>query len=432
MNSDNTIVGEVQSLAFGGQGIVRHDGMVVFVPFTAPGDQVRVRIVKQKKSFAEGQLVEILSPGPERCQPPCPYFGVCGGCQLQHLTAEEQLRQKRNFVLDALQRIGKLRGWEHLTIVPATHVWAYRRHIRLTLRALAPIGYEAGYVRHDLSGMIPVSQCPIFADPQDPIISILQAFLKQLTPMPGEGAHVSIIRAKPNRYIIAFQFPDRCPPECAERIPQWIQQQRERLAGVTLNGQAYGNCQGEFAVDALTIRFSAAAFVQCHPEQSVNVYREVVRLTENCQVKIVLDLYCGIGVTALLLAQQGCRVTAVEGNPEAVRLANENAQANQIDGVQFLKADVGRVLEGLLTQLSPDLVILNPPRTGLDPTARERLLSKLVKYLIYISCMPATLARDLAAFQERGYQLRECRAFDMFPQTTHVETVVLMEYGAQS
>lgn len=425
-----TFVGEVQSIAFGGQGIVKSDGLVVFVPFTAPGDQVRVQIVKQKKSFAEGQMVELLKPGHERTEPRCPYFGVCGGCQFQHLKYDEQLKQKKLFVQDALQRIGKIRGAESLTIVPATHQWAYRRHIRLTLRPGA-IGYEAGYVREDYSGILPITQCPIFAEPSDPIFTSLQSLLQQLTPPPNPIAHVSIIRGSEKRYVLAFQFEDISTPSHARLISDWLPSQRAQIAGAILTdrkqSQTFGDCSGEFAVDRLRIKFSPMAFVQCHPEQSLNVYHEVQRLAQQCQAQSVLDLYCGIGVTSLLLGSAGVAVTGVEGNAEAVRLAKANALDNDIGNVQFLKADVRQVLEGLLKQLNPDLVILNPPRTGLDPTARQRLLNHPVNHVIYISCMPATLARDLAALQEHGFVMKSCRAFDMFPQTTHVETVVWME-----
>lgn len=272
--------------------------------------------------------------------------------------------------------------------------------------------------------------CPIFLDPTDALLTQVQQLLQQLTPTPCEGTHLSIIKSKPDHFVLAFQFPEKVPPNLDSAIRVWWQKQ-QNVAGLVVQSQngllSYGETEGSFDVNGLLIRFSPWAFVQCHPDQSLNVYDEVLRLSKLCEARSVLDLYSGIGVTSLLLARESCSVTAVEGNPEAVQLAIRNAELNRIKGVEFLKADVSRVLGGLLERVSPDLVILNPPRTGLDPQARQELLRAKPKRLLYISCMPSTLARDLAAFVEQGYQLKSCRAYDMFPQTTHVETVVLIE-----
>lgn len=424
MMGQELIIGEIESLAFGGQGILRHDGLVVFIPFVAPGDRVRVRITKRKKSFAEGELVELLAPGPQRCVAPCPYFTICGGCQLQHLNEAEQLRQKQRFVSDSLRRIGKLTLAEDVPIIASPKMWAYRRHIRLTLTVRDGV-YEAGYVRHDLAGVLPLTQCPIFTEGDSLLVSV-QQFLRQLTVVSSEGAHLSLIKSA-SSYVWMFQFPNVAPPNFESVLDR-----HPLISGVIVQSKegcaSYGETEGSFSIEGLQIRFSPLAFVQCHPEQSANVYKDVVSLAKGCHPKSVLDLYSGIGVTSLLLGRDNYAVTGVEGNPDAVRLAMMNAQLNQIRGIEFLRADVARVLGGLLDRIAPDLVIVNPPRTGLDPKARQELIEASPRQLIYISCMPSTLARDLAALDDRGYQLKTCRAYDMFPQTTHVETVALMTY----
>ena len=431
---EELVTGEVRSLAFGGQGILRHDGFVVFVPFTAPGDTIQARIVRKKKSFAEGALVDVAKAGPARIKPRCPYFGQCGGCQLQHLTYAEQIHQKQLFVKDALQRIGGFTGLDDVPIVPAVEQWAYRRHIRLTLQSAVVGGYEAGYVREDLSGVLPVTQCPIFIEPTDTLLIEVQKLVSKLAPVDKEGAHVSAIKAKPNQFCLLFQFVDEIPGNIEGLLRQWLPTQRDRVCGAAVQGRLrsfqLGDCEGVFDAMGLSIKFSPLAFVQCHPEQSLNLYQEVLRLARLCRATSMLDLYCGIGVTSLLLAREGCLVTGVESNPEAVSMAMRNGQDNGLKEVQFLTADVARILQGLVTRLQPELVIVNPPRTGLDPTARDRLIQGAIKNLIYVSCMPATLARDLAAFRERGFVLTSCRAYDMFPQTTHVETVAFMQRGA--
>lgn len=422
------VFGEISALAFGGQGILRHEGLVIFVPFTAPGDQVKVQITHKRKSFAEAVLVELIAPGRERRPAPCPYFGICGGCQIQQLNEKEQLRQKRQFVIDALQRIGKLRLPDKIPIIPATS-WAYRRHIKLTLALNAGV-YEAGYVRWDLTGVVSINQCPIFLDATNPLLRDVQQLVSQLTPALGEGAHLTIIKSTASQYVLAFEFPDRLPSNLEEVLKRWLQTHAE-IAGALVQGDeslsTYGHTFGAFEVEGLQIVFSPLAFVQCHPEQSLNVYQEIARLAKGCGAKSVLDLYCGIGITSLLLARIGCAVTGVEGHPEAVQMAISNAKKNAISEARFVRADVARVLPSLLQQTAPDLVVLNPPRTGLDPKTRASLLEKPPQNLIYISCMPATLARDLSALCEHGFTITSCQVYDMFPQTTHVETVVFLQ-----
>lgn len=422
------ITGHISSLAFGGQGILRHEGLVVFVPFTAPGDEVRVLVLRRKKSFAEGELLDILSPGPSRQAARCPYFGVCGGCQLQHLQYAEQLRQKQQFVTDALQRIGRIQLPADIDIEAAEQPWAYRRQVRLTLTSTDGY-YAAGYVRHDLKGVLPVNMCPIFIDEQNNLLKSLQDYLQQLPVTELEDVHITLLKAAKERFLLLFEFPKKMPENFEQQLQRWIKQRTDIAGAVVECGEersVYGDTLSEFEIDGLKIRYALQAFVQNHPAQSLKLYQEIVRLATLCQPKTILDLYCGIGVSSLFLARAGWPVTGVEGNPQAVTLAIENAQGNALSQTQFLHGEVAKIIPNLLLY-GPELVLVNPPRTGLDPDSRAELLDAPPKHLIYVSCMPSTLARDLAAFQEIGFKLTSCRAYDMFPQTTHVETIALMQ-----
>lgn len=419
------VVGQIESLAFGGEGILRHEGLVIFVPFTAPGDRVRIKVTQRKKNFAEGELVELLTPGQERCAPRCCHFGECGGCQLQHLQAQAQVKQKEKFILDAFARIGKITELKEIPVMPSPVPWGYRRHVRLTL-VPEENGYRAGYVRHDLKGVLSIRECPIFLAEGEHFFSKLQAFLGKLTPVSNTSAHLSLVKQSEGRYLLFFQFSQQSPPHLAAQIEKWRAEEPSLTGVVVQTGTAlacYGETEGKFEVEGLHLSFSPRAFVQCHPEQSAAIYREVLRIAAHCEKGIALDLYSGIGATALLLAREGWQVTAVEGNAEAVKLALKNADANQINTARFLQADVGKFVKNIL-KYRPQLVIINPPRTGLEAKVRSSLLEAKASNLVYISCMPATLARDLAAFREGGFQIVHALGFDMFPQTSHVETVV--------
>lgn len=407
------IIGDVSSLAFGGKGVVRVEGLVVFVPFVSPGERIRARITKEHKRFAEGELVEILAPSPLRVAAPCPYFGQCGGCQLQHLRYEEQLKQKQNFVTDALQRIGKIHLDSPLPIVPAHPIWGYRRHVHLSLEVFEG-HYRAGYICIDGSTHLPITQCPIFMPTKLDLLQIVSDLI------PEGDARLGIYKNK-DQFIISYEFSNNFPSNLEKAALKQLAQYPQ-IQGITARcptkTKTWGNIHGTFSVDPLEIIFTPWAFVQNHANQSANIYRQMVELSG----KSVLDLYCGMGSLSLLLAYQGATVTGVECSEEAIRLANLNALQNNLKA-EFICDDVAKRLPQLL-QKSWDTVIINPPRTGLDPMAREALLKARPKQILYLSCMPATLARDLAAAQQAGYQIGFCQAYDMFPQTTHVETLV--------
>jgi 23S rRNA (uracil1939-C5)-methyltransferase len=338
------VEGKVDSLAFGGDGIVRTDeGMVVFVPFTAPGDTIEFEITSQHKKFARGSLLKVITPSADRTTPRCPYYGTCGGCQLQHLTYPAQLRAKKRFIEDALSRIANLTI--DVTVTPADPTYAYRRHITLHLRNGQPHFYAT-----DNQTLIPITHCPIYSD--DP--------LPNLTDQP-DG---------PYRLL-----------------------KEEKL---TICGHSF--------------TASPKSFVQAHPQASEALYRALIAQATGTHA---LDLYCGIGVTSRLLTEKGLTVTGIDSNPQAISLARDNAPA-----ATFIAADASAHLDRLLPTI--DLLIVNPPRTGLSPEVLSALQRHPVPHLHYISCMPSTLARDLKALP---YQLHTIEAFDLFPQTTHVETL---------
>ncbi len=440
--------GKIESVAFGGDGVLKQDGLVVFIPFTAPQDRVAIEIHSKKKNFARGKLLKIYENSPSRVSPRCPYFGTCGGCQLQHLNESAQIDAKRAFVLDALARIGKIKI-DHLEFTPAKQLWHYRRHIRLNLRPQNR-GFAAGYIGHDPAQFVPIKQCPIFlSDLRNPAPSgagqpssvlfsgveetppfkeeffkSLQDFVAELQNNGIKDASVRLIK-NDQKLLLAFQFFPKLPNNhfIAEKFLFDCQ-------GILMHSpeeiKEWGQTDCLVELFGLKAKFSPFGFVQNHPEQNENLYRAVLDALPS-EAGTILDLYCGIGLTSLLFARKGWRAIGVEAHPETVALAKENASLNGLMGVEFHEGKSEDIGIELLKKEKPDAVLCNPPRTGLDPSIVQALLEARTTSIFYISCMPSTLARDLQKLEDGGYKIQKIHAFDMFPQTTHVETFVQLK-----
>lgn len=329
---------------------MRVDNFVILVPFTIPGEEVEVRLDKVHKNFAFGTLIKILQSSKHRLEPRCIYFGKCGGCQLQHMTYETQLKHKQQVIQDALKRIANI-DVPLFPIRGAKEPFEYRRYIRLQRRENA-----IGFIGIDNKTLVEIEKCVIFSEEK---ISL------------KEGENTLF---KSDEHV----------------------------------HQIWG----------LTIFSSPTAFLQNHKEQSEAIYREVTNQIKEVEPNHVLDLYCGIGVTSLLLAKEGIKVTGVELSAEAIALAKKSANYNKIIGVDFLATSCEKAIEQFA---SSDIILVNPPRTGLDKKVIEGIKRINPKHLFYISCMSQTLARDVEAL---GYRVHSGQAFDMFPQTAHVETLL--------
>lgn len=419
------ISGEIESLAFGGKGILRHEGQVVFVPYTAPGDRITCRVTHQAKSYSEAKMISLETPGAQRTDPRCPYFGTCGGCQLQHLNYAEQLYYKRKSVIDALQRIGKLDHIKVDAVVPAETRWAYRRHITLTLNETQG-AFQTGYIADDHRTFLPVTQCPIFLDPSEPLLQQVQELARQLKASTGNSGKVVLLKLQDKGYFLQWHF-KHLPPNAIATVEKALSE-HEDWAGCSIATRKslhhLGDEELTLALEGLSIRFSPRAFIQNHPEQSLKIYRMI--LAEAAGAVNALDFYCGIGIASLLLARQGVFVKGVEQNREAIKTARANSVLNGCSKATFVEADVKTVARDLLETVHPDFVIVNPPREGMEREVTEALGNSSLRRLVYISCMPATLARDLSLLYRQGYGIERCQPFDMFPQTGHVETVTVL------
>ena len=425
MNSHPTsslLSGKITDLAFGGEGILRQEGCVVFVPFVVPGDEITCQLVQKKKSFVRANLIEVQVPSSDRIKPLCPHFGLCGGCQLQHLNYQAQLEAKQKWVQDALIRIGGMNVSVN-PIHPAVQQWAYRRHIHLKLRPKNHT-FEAGYITTDHHSLLQIQECPIFLSSKELLLKEIQEFVGKIPSNGSEEGKLTLLKQDQGQFFLHFHF--KYLPSNIEELIQQAASQHSHWQSITVSSMnktiTVGEKYAQVIIEGILFQYSARAFMQNHPEQSLNIYTQILNIADQTKPQHILDLYCGIGISSLLLAKRNYSVTGVELNREAIQLAKQNAKENTIKKAKFLQGDVKDLLPSLIKQ-NNDFVIINPPREGLYPEVVDTLVNSPVKNLIYISCMPSTLARDLKKLSQK-YEVVSCQPYDMFPQTAHVETVI--------
>lgn len=412
--------GTITDLAFGGKGILRtSEGKVVFIPFTIPGERIRFTITKDKKHYAEGDLTEVLEPSPERVTPRCPYFTRCGGCQLQHIEYPAQVKYKKAAIEQALRTVYPD---AEINMNPSRSPWEYRRRIHLTLHPTEN-GFITGYIGQDNRSLVQVEQCPIFAAPDDPVIQMTAQIASQLQADRGNSGKALLIKTSDGQYLLHFHFKG-CPKNAKEILSKSL---KSPITAIELSAPRthlrFGKSTHSMDIEGLKIKYSSDAFVQNHPDESALIYQAVRKAIQEIAPTQMIDLYSGIGISSLLASPYCSTIDAVELNRHAIQLAQENASANQLANIQFHEGRVEELVEKLLKK-NPSLALCNPPREGMDKSACNLLAASKVQDLLYISCHPATLARDLKIFKEAGFGYQEGKGFDMFPQTGHVETLI--------
>lgn len=424
IQNGDIIEGTIERVAFGGDGILRHQGMVIFIPFTAPGDQITCKVTDARKSFAKAVLIHIKHPSPFRIQPPCPYFGTCGGCQIQHLNDEAQNHYKLDAVKDALSRIGHLHV-QNYSFTPAQQKWAYRRHVTLHIRSQQGV-LVAGYIGVDNQTLLPIQTCPIFIQ-NESVLKQLHEIVGMI-PSDYQEGRVTVLKSEQGQFILSFYFESSI--EIEGGLFNKILQHYPLIKGMIIKNRNqekfFGDPFTQIEFEGLFFKITPQTFIQNHPEQSGNINKMIAHLLGFSKKQKILDLYCGFGMTTLLLANQGHHeVIGVEYNSEAIKYAQESNKFNKMHA-KFIQGDVRTVLSKLSKDSKPDAIVVNPPRTGVDPAVLNSLLKCEAKEIIYVSCMPSTLARDLAILCKEKYTIHSCHVYDMFPQTAHVESLVYL------
>lgn len=434
-----------------GTGIGKIDGRAVFVPRTAVGDQCDVRIVKLTKNVAYAQLEKLIVPSGARIRSACPVADKCGGCCYQHITYEEELRAKEKKVRDALTRIGGQDGAVLQGITGAPTTEHYRN------KAQYPVGRDAdgnivtGFYRPRSHDIVPVERCLIQSETADHIAAVVRKWMQEFDVPPydyvakrGTVRHIYVrVGEKSGESQLTLIAATRKMPALDELVHR-LREAEPSLTGILLNHNQRGDnvilgdrtdvLWGEpMLEDRLcghSFLLSPEAFYQVNHAQAERLYACAVDFAGLTGEQTVIDLYCGAGTITLTLAERAKTVIGVEIVPEAVENARQNAVRNEMDNVEFLCADAGQAARQLAARgVQPDVLVVDPPRKGLDEQTRDAILKMMPPRVVYVSCDPATLGRDVRELTGAGYRMACAQAFDLFPRTGHVETVALLSKG---
>ncbi|MEL4105480.1 23S rRNA (uracil(1939)-C(5))-methyltransferase RlmD [Oscillospiraceae bacterium WX1] len=448
-NSIHTVV--IEGYTSSGDGVAHIDGRVVFVKGALAGETCDIKVLKDSKNIVYAKVLKILSPSGARIDPACPNFGKCGGCDLLHMDYAEELRFKRRRVEDALQRIGGL-------TVPVTGIIGSDDVARYRNKAIYAVGKDegrtvTGFYRERSHDIVPTDTCLIQAEVSDRAAAAVRRWMDRYSvPAYDEVRRSGAVRHVFCRYafatkkaLVTIVSNDRDLPH-PEALIDEIRRLCPETAGIVLNvNKTRGNTvlAGEFTtlwgedfiVDelcALRFKLSPRSFYQINRSQAEKLYAKALEYAALTGTETVLDLYCGTGTITLILATGAKKAFGAEIVEAAIADARENAAFNNIQNAEFLCADAGDAARALQDRgIRPDVVVVDPPRKGLAPDVIETIAALSPARVVYVSCDPATLARDLKHFDGLGYKAVEATAFDMFPRCAHVETVVWMEYFCQ-
>ena len=422
----------IEKLVYGGDGLARVPGAdgrsrTVFVPFVLPGERVEADLVEEKPGFARASVTQLVEPSPERVQAPCPYFGKCGGCHYQHIPYERQLQYKAQILRETLQRIAKIDLQAEIQLHPSPP-WNYRNRTRLQVRTSPE--FTLAYYRHASNDLIPVRECPI----SSPLINQTIAKLLETggRDCPDSVREIEMFADSADEHLLAWCF---CPQESdVDSLERWADQLRQALPeidGITFFASrredaaepariAQSGAQHiDYQVLGANYKISAGAFFQVNRHLIVDL---VSLVTAGPAGEVALDLYAGVGLFSVALAPFFRHIFGVEASQTSHADLRNNAPAN----VKAVRARAEDYLRQAPVRTRPDLIVVDPPRTGLG----ERMIGSLVKLgasrMRYVSCDPATLARDLAPLLAAGYHVEQAHLFDLFPETFHIESVLML------
>jgi 23S rRNA (uracil1939-C5)-methyltransferase len=432
---------EFSDLLANGQAVGRFDGMVVFVDGPLPGERARIRLTEVKAKYAVGELLERETTSPDRAEPFCPVFGACGGCQVQHLAYPAQLAWKHRIVLDALVRIGGFSGVAVCEPIGMDVPRAYRNKMALVVHAHPEPVF--GFYRARSHDLVPIDHCPIVLEPLDAAIGgLIEAARAAETASAFQAVNHVVMRAgltSPNS-VLSLTTDAKSPAvaaaaeHIAERIPGvgGISNSYEPANANAVLGRrmdfVWGKREMEETIENVRFRVSPASFFQINGAMVASIFRTLEPLIEGAPR--IVDLYCGAGTFAIYFASRGASVVGIEENAAAVTEARSNARLNKVeDRVRFVQGRVEGALaneDGRKALRDAEIVFLDPPRKGSDEATLAALAGARVPAIWYLSCNPATLARDLRYLAGRDYAIGLVQPFDMFPQTGHVETLVTL------
>lgn len=433
-----------EDLTHEGAGVAKVDGYPLFVPNGLPGEKAKIKVIKAGKGYGFGRLVEILEPSPERVDAPCPIYKECGGCQLQHLSYEGQLKAKEKQVREVMTRIGKLENVKVHPVLGMSEPWRYRN------KAQVPVGEReggliAGFYQKRSHDIIDMQECMIQQEKNDEVVRVVKDICERLGVQAyNEEKHKGMLRHIMARHGLVTgevmvvlvtrtaDFPNKknVIEEIIEKIPgvkSIIQNINSKKTNVILGDQTNVLWGEEIIYDFIgDVKFaiSSRSFYQVNPEQTKVLYDKALEYANLSGEETVIDAYCGIGTISLFLAKKAQKVYGVEIVPEAIEDANRNAELNEISNVEFAVGQAEVVIPKWYEDgIRADVLVVDPPRKGCDEALLQTIIAMKPKKVVYVSCNPATLARDLRILEDGGYKTLEVQPVDMFPHTTHVECV---------
>ena len=438
---------DILRLGSSGEGVGRYENFTVFVRGALPGETVQAKIDVVKKQYATAILQDIITPSPQRVEPLCPVYAQCGGCQLQHMSYDGELQEKQGQVRDALERIGHLTGIDVLPTLGAVTPWNYRNKMQFPAAASkgkVVIGcYAAGSHR-----VIDVASCAIQKAGNNDILRIVRQWMNDYrVPAYNEQAHAGIVRhvmgrvgVRTGELMVCLVTAQDDVPHTAElidmlrdglpKLTSVVQNINTRRTNVILGSETkvlYGTPTIHDSIGPLTFNISAQSFFQVNSEQAQRLYEKALEFADLKGDEIAADVYCGTGTITLFLAQKAKNVYGIEIVAPAIHDAVKNAADNGVTNAEFILGDAVEKLPELIESgVRPDVIVLDPPRAGCGEPVLEAIAQSQPKRVVYVSCNPATLARDLAYLNDHGYQPVKVQPVDMFPRTHHVETVVLL------
>ncbi len=437
---------DISGLTSEGLGVARIEGFTVFVEGALPKEQAEIRIVKVLKNYAFGKLLRTLKAAACRGEPSCGVVKRCGGCQLQHMSYEAQLQYKTQQVKDAIERIGGLKGVPVNDAIGMKDPWRYRN------KAQFPVGMDGdvmiGFYANRSHEIIDTPQCSIQDAVNDNVIQTVREFIKKYDisvydENTGEGLIRHVVTRKGFRtgevMVCIVINGDSLP--CVKALVEMLRTRIGGLKSVVLNinkkktnvilGDRNIVIYGEEAIydyiGEFKFRISPLSFFQVNPVQTEVLYGKALDYADLKGDETVFDAYCGIGTISLFLSKKAKKVYGVEVVPQAIENAKENARLNGVKNVEFLVGESETAIPELYGKgIKADVIVVDPPRKGCGEKLLEVIAQMGPKRVVYVSCNPATLARDLKYLSERGFEVKEVQPVDMFPQTVHVECVVLM------
>ncbi|WP_337753168.1 23S rRNA (uracil(1939)-C(5))-methyltransferase RlmD [Dialister invisus] len=436
----------IRDLGVHGEGIGSVDGFTVFVPGALPGETVTAEIILLKKSYALGKLLSIEQESPFRVVPECPVYENCGGCQLSHLTYEGQLDMKYRRVKDVIERIAGESGNLVRPVLPAAHPFAYRNKMAVPaglVKGKAALGcYRQG--SHDI---IPVSSCAIQKEENNRLLRFARRFiekygisvydektrkgsLRHVLGRVGDGGKMMAVLVTASEILPEEKrWIEEIKKELPEVVSLWHNIQSK--LGNTILGAKIRHLWGRETLTAslcgLRFEVSPYSFFQVHKEQAEILYEKALAYADLKGGETVIDAYCGTGTISLCLAKKAKRVIGIEIVKPAIEDAKKNAKKNHMENTEFYAADAGKLMPQLYRKgLVPDVIVMDPVRAGCSEEVLKAAAGMNPKRIVYVSCNPATFARDAKILKSEGYEIKEIQPVDMFPQTMHVEAIVLL------